>query len=125
VWSAEASLNCEDVDDPVDEAGGMDDDEDEDAAEPFVTKMDAVAIDNRERTRSSGYVVPVTKFLKALKETKHKAMGQVRRTDRSNTSESTAGQSGGGIQLFLPVRGKPLGRMSFSMAIQLDCYPPS
>lgn len=57
MWSAEASLNCEDVDDPVDEAGGMDGDEDEDAAEPFVAKMDAVAIDNRERTRSSGYVV--------------------------------------------------------------------
>jgi len=60
VWSAEASLNCEDVDAPADEDGGGDDDEDEDeddVAELFATIMDAVAIDNRERTRSSGYVV--------------------------------------------------------------------
>jgi len=59
VWSAEASLGCEDVDAPADEEGGMDGgDEDEDGvAELFATSMEAVAIDNRERTRSSGYVV--------------------------------------------------------------------
>jgi hypothetical protein len=50
VWSAEASLNCEDVDVPADEGGGVD------VAELFI--IDAVAMDSRERTRSSGYVVP-------------------------------------------------------------------
>lgn len=47
------------MDAPADEDGGMDDGDDDkdDVAELFVTIMDAVAIDNRERTRSSGYVV--------------------------------------------------------------------
>jgi len=53
VWSDEASLNC--VDAPADEDEGVD--EDEDVAELFVASMLAVAMDNRERTRSSGYVV--------------------------------------------------------------------
>jgi hypothetical protein len=54
VWSAEASLNCEDEDVAadkevdVDAGGGV----------PFAKSMDAVAIDNRERTKSNGYVVP-------------------------------------------------------------------
>jgi hypothetical protein len=38
-----------------------DDDEDEDTAELLAVITDAVAIDNRERTRSSGYVVPAPK----------------------------------------------------------------
>jgi len=54
VWSAEASLNCEDVDVPEDEGGGVDD---EDVAELLVAIIDAVAMDSRERIRSSGYVV--------------------------------------------------------------------
>jgi hypothetical protein len=58
VWSAEASLNCEDVDVPADEGGGMGD---EVAAELLVVIIDAVAMDSRERTRSSGYVVPAKK----------------------------------------------------------------
>lgn len=58
VWSAEASLNCEDLDVPVDEGGGMDDG---DVAELLVAIIDAVAMDSRERTRSSGYVVPAKK----------------------------------------------------------------
>jgi hypothetical protein len=83
VWSAEASLNCEDVDAPADEDGGMDgggDDEDEDdVAELFTTIMDAVAIDNRERTRSSGYVVPEIKGKKRVKRNKNARLcGQVR-----------------------------------------------
>ena len=49
VWSAEVSLKCEE-DDVVADA---------DVCELFVESMDAVAIDNRERTRSKGYVVPV------------------------------------------------------------------
>jgi hypothetical protein len=61
VWSAEASLNREDVDVPVDEGGGVDD-----VAETFVVIIDAVAMDNRERIRSSGYVVPAQK--KVLKQ---------------------------------------------------------
>jgi hypothetical protein len=66
VWSAEASLSCGDVDAPADEGGGIDDDDgdDEDVAELFAAIMDAVAIDNRERTRSSGYVVPATENTK-------------------------------------------------------------
>jgi len=59
VWSAEASLNCEDVDVPVEEGGGVDD---EDVAELLVAIIDAVAMDSRERTRSSGYVVPANKL---------------------------------------------------------------
>ena len=76
VWSAEASLGCEDVEAPADEDGGMDDgddddDEDEDdVAELFATSMDAVAIDNRERTRSSGYVVPAIEGKKCIKQTR-------------------------------------------------------
>jgi hypothetical protein len=58
VWSAEASLNCEDLDVPADEGGGMDDG---DVTELLVTIIDAVAMDSRERTRSSGYVVPAKK----------------------------------------------------------------
>jgi hypothetical protein len=58
VWSAEASLNCEDLDVPGDEGGGVDD---EDVAELLVAIIDAVAMDSRERTRSSGYVVPAKK----------------------------------------------------------------
>lgn len=58
VWSAEASLNCEDLDVPADEGGGVDD---EDVAELLVAIIDAVAMDSRERTRSSGYVVPAKK----------------------------------------------------------------
>ncbi len=48
VWSAEVCLNCEE-----DVASA-----DADVCELFVESMDAVAIDNRERTRSNGYVVP-------------------------------------------------------------------
>jgi len=44
VWSAEVSLSWEEEDVVAD-------------AELFVESMDAVAIDNRERTRSKGYVV--------------------------------------------------------------------
>ena len=56
VWSAEASLNCEDVDVPADEGGGV-----EDVVELLVVIIDAVAMDSRERTRSNGYVVPAPK----------------------------------------------------------------
>jgi hypothetical protein len=59
VWSAEASLNCEDVDVPADEGGGVD--EDAGVAELLAVIIDAVAMDSRERTRSSGYVVPAKK----------------------------------------------------------------
>ena len=108
VWSAEASLSFDDVDAPVDEGGGMDDDDDDDdndAAEPFAAIMEAVAIDNRECTRSSGYVVPVTENNKRRqrKQTQGHAASRIGRTDRSNASQSTTSQSGGGIQLFLPV----------------------
>ena len=48
VWSPEVSLNFEEEDVA----------EDADGCELFVESMDAVAIDNRERTRSNGYVVP-------------------------------------------------------------------
>ena len=48
VCSADVSLKCEEEDVP----------EDADDCELFVESMDAVAIDNRERTRSKGYVVP-------------------------------------------------------------------
>ena len=58
VWSAEASLNCEDVEVPADEGGGVDD---EDVVELLAAIIDAVAMDSRERTRSSGYVVPTRK----------------------------------------------------------------
>jgi hypothetical protein len=47
VCSAEVSLKCEE------------EDADADDCELFVESIDAVAIDNRERTRSKGYVVPV------------------------------------------------------------------
>jgi hypothetical protein len=55
------------------------DDDKDDVAELFVTIMDAVAIDNRERTRSSGYVVPAIKG-KEKRQTKQNARscGQVR-----------------------------------------------
>lgn len=59
VWSAEASLSFEDVDVPVDEGGGVD--EGADVAELFATRIDAVAMDSRERIRSNGYVVPAKK----------------------------------------------------------------
>jgi hypothetical protein len=49
VCSAEVSFKCEEEDV----------DADADVCELFVESMDAVAIDNRERTRSKGYVVPV------------------------------------------------------------------
>ena len=52
VWSAEASLNCEEEDAAAVEGA------DADVCELFVESMDDVAIDNRERTRSNGYVVP-------------------------------------------------------------------
>jgi hypothetical protein len=91
----------------MDEGGGIDDgdDDEDDVAELFVTIMDAVAIDNRERTRSSGYVVPAIKGKKSVKQTKRKVVraSQIGRTDRSDASQSTAGQSSGGIQLFLPI----------------------
>lgn len=105
VWSAVASLSCEDVDPPADEREDMDDDGDEDAAELFAAITDAVAIDNRERTRSSGYVVPAIENIKRCqrKQTQGHAASQIGRTDRGNASQSTAGQSGGGIQLSLPV----------------------
>lgn len=96
VWSAEASLNCEDVDAPADEDGGMDggdDDEDEeDVAELFATIMDAVAMDNRERTRSSGYVVPERKERKVLNETKKNARlcGQVRYDEQTEVMPARA-----------------------------------
>jgi len=47
VWSAEASFGCEDEDIGADV----------DAAVLFEASIDAVAIDNRERTKSNGYVV--------------------------------------------------------------------
>lgn len=105
MWSAEASLSCDDVDAPADEGRGIDDDDDEDAAGLFAAIMDAVAIDNRERTRSSGYVVPATENTKThlRRQTQGHAASQIGRTDGSNASQSTAGQSGGGIQLFLPL----------------------
>ena len=64
VWSAEASLNCEDVEVPADEGGGVDD---EDVAELWAAIIDAVAMDSRERTRSSGYVVPTQKKIQVEK----------------------------------------------------------
>lgn len=57
MWSAEASLNCEDLDVPVDEGGGVDD-----VADIFVFIIDAVAMDSRDRIRSNGYVVPAQKI---------------------------------------------------------------
>ena len=53
VWSAEASFNCEEEDVAAAVEGA-----DADVGELFVESMDDVAIDNRERTRSNGYVVP-------------------------------------------------------------------
>jgi len=53
VWSAEAGLNCE-AEDVVAAVKGAD----ADVSELFVESIDAVAMDNRERTRSNGYVVP-------------------------------------------------------------------
>jgi len=47
VCSADLSLNCEEEDFAADA----------DVCELFVESIDAVAIDNRERTRSKGYVV--------------------------------------------------------------------
>lgn len=64
VWSAEASLNCEDVEVPADEGGGVDD---EDVVELWAAIIDAVAMDSRERTRSSGYVVPTQKKIQVEK----------------------------------------------------------
>jgi hypothetical protein len=85
VWSAEASLNREDVDVPVDEGGGVDD-----VAETFVVIIDAVAMDNRERIRSSGYVVPAQK--KSVETiARHVQHNQIGRTDRSNAGKSTTG----------------------------------
>lgn len=52
VWSAEASLSCEEEDVAAAVEGV-----DADVCELFEESMDAVAIDNRERTRSNGYVV--------------------------------------------------------------------
>jgi len=87
VWSAEASLNFEDVDAPADEDGGMDDGDDEDeddVAELFAAIMDAVAIDNRERTRSSGYVVPAIKVNKRVKQTKTQGRAMTGKSDGTN-----------------------------------------
>jgi len=42
----------------ADDEGGVDD---EDVTELLVAIIDAVAMDSRERTRSSGYVVPAQK----------------------------------------------------------------
>jgi len=53
VWSAEASLNFED-DGPADGGEGVDDDA---GADAFAAIMEAVAMDNLERSRSNGYVV--------------------------------------------------------------------
>ena len=53
VWSAEAILNCEE-----EGVAAIVEGADADACKLFVESMDAVAIDNRERTRSNGYVVP-------------------------------------------------------------------
>lgn len=85
LWSVEACLNREDMDVPVYEGGGVG--ADADVAELFVASMDAVAMDNRERTRSSGYVVPTQKL--ALKKTERmsgRATSQRGRTDRSDAS---------------------------------------
>jgi len=90
VWSAEASLGCEDVEAPADEDGGMDDDDDDDddeddVAELLATSMDAVAIDNRERTRSSGYVVPAIEGKKCIKQNQNArscGQSQIGRTNR-------------------------------------------
>jgi len=101
VWSAEASLNFEDVDVPADEGGGVDD---ADVAELLMAIIDAVAMDSRERTRSSGYVVPASRKKMMFEKLLSLVACQIgRRTDRSDTGQSTAGQSGGGIQLFLPI----------------------
>ncbi len=51
VWSANDGLNCEGV-------AAVFDGADMDVCELLLLSMDAVAIDNRERTRSNGYVVP-------------------------------------------------------------------
>jgi hypothetical protein len=58
VWSAEASLNFEDVDVPADEGGAVGDGG---VAELLGVIIDAVAMDSRERIRSNGYVVPAKK----------------------------------------------------------------
>ena len=78
VWSAEASLNCEDVDAPVDEG----DEDEDDAAELFAVIMDAVAIDSRERTRSSGYVVPAIRGKERVKQ--NKTQSHAGKSDRTN-----------------------------------------
>ena len=72
------------MDAPADEDGGTDDDDDDedDVAELFVTIMDAVAIDNRERTRSSGYVVPAIKGKKGVKQ--NKMQSHAGKSDRTN-----------------------------------------
>ena len=88
VWSAEASLNCEDADVPEDEGGGVDD---EDVAELLVAITDAVAMDSRERTRSSGYVVPAKNKIMLKKSPGRAACQMGRRTDRSDAGQSTAG----------------------------------
>jgi hypothetical protein len=87
VWSDEASLNR--VDPPADEDEGVD--EDEDVAELFVASMVAVAMDNRERTRSSGYVVPATDDVLKKNARPCNKSDKIVRTDRSNASQSTAG----------------------------------
>lgn len=58
------------------------DDDEDDVAELFVAIMDAVAIDNRERTRSSGYVVPAIKGKKGVKQIN--TQGQAGKSDRTN-----------------------------------------
>jgi hypothetical protein len=54
VWSAEASLNCKGEDVAADEGVDVD----AGGGVLFDESIDAVAIDNRERTKSNGYVVP-------------------------------------------------------------------
>jgi hypothetical protein len=84
VCSAEASLGCED------EGVGAD----VDAAVLFEASIDAVAIDNRERTKSNGYVVPAKS---EIKTPDHAADWRAGRTDRSNASQCAASQPCGGI----------------------------
>lgn len=64
VWSAEVSLNIEDADVPADEGGGG---EDKGVAELFVVIIEAVAMESRERIRSSGYVVPAKRRIHVSK----------------------------------------------------------
>jgi len=105
VWSDEASLNCED-DVPVDDGGGVDDDA---GAGAPVAIIEAVAMDNLERNKSNGYVVPANET--RFRNPPGHAASKVGRTDRSDASKSTTDQSGGGIQLFLPIRSEELRRV--------------